>query len=105
MSVIKNLFDRSKVYASSVKEDLQRVVNYDSDGVEYVTYEPVDYKKIIDSHGSVSDWSLDTLLKAGIDPAFPIHTGLSTRLDGVSVINELSAQADSILSSETPKAE
>lgn len=105
MSVLKNLFDRSKVYVSSVKEDLQRTVNYDSDGAEYITYEPVDYKKIIDSNGSISDWSLQSLIKAGIDPAFPVHTGLNTRLEGASIVNELSAQADAILSSETPKTE
>lgn len=101
MSVLTNLFDHSKVYESSVKEDLQRVVNYDSEGNEHVVYEPIDYKKIVESNGSALDWSISTLLKAGINPNFPIHTGLNTRLDGIGVIQDASAIADSILSETT----
>lgn len=102
MSVLSAYFDSSLNQASPVQKDFNRVVNYDENGNEYITWEEVDYPSIQAANGLVSDWSLDSLLKAGIDPGFPIHTGSPTRLEGIGVINNAAAIADEILS-ESPK--
>ena len=47
----------------------------------------------------VTDWSLDSLIKAGVDPSFPIHTGSPTRIEGVATVSEFASQADAILGS------
>lgn len=88
----------SDSHFSPLQKDFNRVVNYDENGNEYLTWEEVDYPSIQASHGFVSDWSLDSLLKAGIDPGFPIHTGLNTRLEGIGVVNNAVSIADEILS-------
>lgn len=62
-------------------KDYERVEKIDEDGNLYVTYVEVDYDKIRQANGSVKDWSLDALLKAGIDPGFGIHTSNTTRLE------------------------
>lgn len=85
---------------SPVLEDVSRIVQYDEDGNELVSYLPIDYPKIQASFGSVLDWSLDALLKAGINPNFPIHTGLNTRLEGVDVVAQYAAFAEDVLNSE-----
>lgn len=82
---------------SPVQDDYNRVVNYDEDGNEYITYEKVDYPTLQESLGSWMDWSLTNLLKAGIDPAFPIHTGLNTRLEGVDFVQEADKWVDELL--------
>jgi len=81
---------------SPVQVDYERVVNYDEDGNELISYEEIDYPKIQASLGSWSNWSLEALVKAGIDPAFPIHTGNPTRLEGLDAINDFTAVADEI---------
>lgn len=98
MDVLKKLFDKSVNQASPVQPDYTRVVRFDEDGNEIVSYEKTDYPSIQASHGFVTDWSLDALLKAGINPNFGIHTGLTTRIEGVGVVVEASAVADKILS-------
>lgn len=97
MSVLSAHFDKSVNQCSPVQPDFNRVVNYDKNGNEIITYEEVDYPSIQDSLGTVHEWSLNALLRAGINPNFPIHTGNSTRLDGIDVVNQASAIADSIL--------
>lgn len=98
MSVLKAYFNDTVNQCSPSRGDVQRVVNYDEDGNEYITYEPIDYPALLASRGSVSDWSLDSLLKAGIDPKFGVHTGLNTRLEGVSIVDSFAAAADTMLS-------
>lgn len=98
MSVISAYFDANVNQCSPLTEDLQRVVKYDEDGNEYVTYEPIDYAALQKSLGLVTNWSLDSLLKAGIDPSFPIHTGYNTRLEGIGDIEAMATAADAILS-------
>ena len=49
---------------SPVQPDYVRVVNYDEDGEEFITFEPVDYPELQRSLGSVEDWSLNALLQA-----------------------------------------
>lgn len=97
MSALKKYFDRSVNQSSPVKGDVRRVVKYDEEGNEFVTYEPVDYPTLQAEIGSVAMWSLNSLLAAGINPDFPIHTGNPTRLEGIGVIEQASAIADSLL--------
>ncbi len=102
MSVFSSQFDSSLSQCSPVQKDFERVVNYDENGNEFITWKEVDYPSFQASNGLVSDWSLDSLIKAGIDPGFPIHTGNPTRLDGIGVLNEAASIADEILS-DSPK--
>lgn len=105
MSVLKHYFDKSVNQASPVQPDYDRVVNYDEDGNEFITYVEVDYPKIQESHGLVGDWSLDALLKAGINPNFSIHTGNPTRLEGIGTIQDAEAYVDSLLVDDLPEGE
>lgn len=102
MSVLKKYFNHRVKLSSPVQKDYNRVVNYDENGNEFVSYEEVDYSTLVHSQGKVTDWSLNALLSAGINPNFPIHTGLNTRLEGLDVVNQASAFVDSLLS-ETPE--
>lgn len=97
MSVLSRYFSKNINQASPVQIDYERVVNYDKDGNEFVTWVEVDYPTLQASHGVVGDWSLDSLLKAGINPNFPISTGSPTRLEGVGVVNDAAAIAESII--------
>lgn len=85
---------------SPVQPDFKRVVNIDDEGNEFITYEEIDYPKYQKSLGSVADWSLESLLKAGIDPGFPIHTGYNTRLEGVDDVNSMIDEIDAMLKDE-----
>lgn len=97
MSHLKSVFDYDCNQFSPVQEDLARIVNYDEDGNEFITWEPIDYDKIRVSNGSLKDWNLDALLKAGINPNFPIKTGLNSRLEGIEQVQKAAAVADEIL--------
>lgn len=101
--MVKHFNDKLCV-CSPLQKDYARKVNYDEDGVEYIVYEEVDYPALLRSNGFVGDWNLNNLLKAGINPDFPIHTGLNTRIEGVAVIQDAAATLDSILADES-KAE
>lgn len=103
MSVLKKYFDKFVNQSSLVVDDFARKVNYDEDRNEFVTYEKVDYKKIQESNGTVELWSLDALLKAGINPSFPVHTGLNTRLEGIGVINDASVAFDKVFADDSNK--
>lgn len=97
MSVLEKLFDKNVNQCSPVQPDYERLVNYDEEGNEFVSYVEVDYPTLQASHGVVADWSLNALLKAGINPNFPIHTGNPTRLEGVGVVNDAAAMAEAII--------
>lgn len=100
MSVLSKYFSKKVDQCSPVQNDLARKVNYDEDGQEFISYESVDYPKFQASLGTVDDWSLNALLKAGINPAFPISTGLNTRLEGIDVLEDYKALAESLLVDE-----
>ena len=89
--------------SSPIQKDYNRVVNYDDEGNEFITWEEVDYSKIVKSLGSVADWSLNALLKAGINPNFSISTGNPTRLEGLGVIDDAQAYVDALFAEETNK--
>ena len=105
MSALKRLFNSKVNQSSPVRDDYVRKVNYDENGVEFITYEKFDYPTFQRSLGSVADWNLDALLKAGIDPAFPIHTGVPTRLEGLNSIDDFLAVADQIAADENGENE
>lgn len=103
--MVTKYFDKSVPKSSPIQKDYNRIVNYDEDGNELITYEEVDYPSIQESNGSVEVWSLNALLKAGVNPNFPIHTGNNTRLEGLNALNQAVAIADSILAEETKSEE
>ena len=82
--------------SSPVQKDLVRKVKVDEKGNEYPVWEEVDYKKFQQSLGTISDWNLNNLLKAGVNPDFPIHTGFNTRLEGVGVIEGITSELDAM---------
>lgn len=97
MNVLKVYFDKSIEQRSPVQIDYNRIVKYDEKGNEIITYQEVDYPSFQKSLGKAFNWKLEELLKAGINPDFPISTGLSTRLEGVNVVADFASQAESIL--------
>lgn len=98
MSVLRAYFNEKVEQCSPVQYDLERVVKRDEDGNEFVTYSQVDYPKLVKSNGTVDMWSLENLLKAGIDPRFGIHTGYGTRIEGVGEIEKASSFAEKLVS-------
>lgn len=89
----KVVYDKDFNSCSRVCPDYERVVNIDEDGIERISFELVDYKKIQQSNGSFLLWSLESLMKAGINPDFGIKTGFNTRLDG---FGQMSSAVDRI---------
>ena len=98
--VLDKYFSAGIDQSSPVQDDFIRKVNYDEDGNEFITFEKVDYSKLIASNGSVLDWSLNSLLKAGINPNFSIHTGNPTRLEGIGVVDDAQAYVDALFAEE-----
>ena len=96
-NALTRLFDYELKQASPVRDDLVQVEKRDEDGNVFTVYEKFDYPKHQASLGSVSDWSLNSLLRAGVNPNFSIHTGLPTRIEGASVVASAAAQVESIL--------
>lgn len=103
--MLKKYVDDGIDHSSPVQKDYNRVVNYDEDGNEFITWEEVDYSKLIRSLGSVEDWSLNALLAAGVNPNFGISTGNPTRLEGLGVIDDASAYVDALLAETENKDE
>lgn len=104
-NVLTRLFNYELNQASPVQDDFVQVEKRDEDGNVFTVYEKFDYPKHQASLGTVTDWSLNSLLKAGINPDFNIHTGFNTRLEGVGSVAEMAAVADSILAENDKNAE
>jgi len=96
MSVLKKYFNK-KSYVSPVMDDYDRKSLIDEKGNEYVVYEKVDYPALLKTRGTVDLWSLNALLQAGVNPNFPIRTGLNTRLEGIGVIKDAEDMLDVLL--------
>lgn len=88
---------------SRVCPDFDRVVNVDENGDEHVVYQQVDYQKIQSSLGSFLQWSLKSLMSAGIDPNFGIKTGFNTRLDGFGSVESAIQRVTAIVEEENNK--
>lgn len=97
ISILDLQYDKNCDVKSPVQDDYVRVVEHDEKGNEYITWKLFDSAAYQKSLGTVDNWSLTELLKAGIDPSFSIHTGYNTRLEGLSDIDAMAAVADSIL--------
>lgn len=96
--VLEALYDTSIDCYSPVFGDFERVVSYDEQKQEVVTFVPVDYSKLNAQLGEVDFWKLDNLLKAGINPAFPVHTSQSvSRLEGVDVIQSAAESVENLI--------
>lgn len=98
MSVLKTYFNKKVNQCSPIQVDYQRIVKFDEDKNELISFEKVDYPALVKSNGTAEIWSLNNLLKAGINPNFPIKTGLNTRIEGAVEVEKASAVADQILS-------
>lgn len=109
VDVVDYLFNEEIDQNSPVFGDVERKVSYDEDGKEIVTYEKVDYPALVKSNGKVDDWKLNNLLKAGIDPAFSIHTAnYNSRLEGIDDVKQIEADVNALFAeaeAETPKTE
>lgn len=92
MSTLKSQFDYGLNQNSPVVDEFSRTVHYDEDGKEVVSYEKTDLPAITKSHGVASDWSLNKLLKAGVNPNFGIHTSSPTRLENASEVEQASSE-------------
>ena len=95
MSVLSAYFDPKVDQRSPVGDDFIRTIKYDDDGNEIIAFEKVDYRSLIESNGSCENWSLKSLLKAGVDPSFPIHTGYNTGMERESVIENAASAIES----------
>lgn len=104
MNALATLFDSGVNQCSPVQRDLRRKVDYDENGNEVVSFVEVDYPSFQASLGRIDDWSLESLLKAGVSPQFPIHTYFSTRLEAEQCINGLISQLDQLFPEERPEA-
>ena len=96
-NVLEMYFDDTVNQLSPVEIDYVRKVEHDEKSGEYIVYEPFDYADYQKSLGPVQNWSLEALLRAGIDPSFAIHTGNPTRLEGISTIEGAAAIADELV--------
>lgn len=99
-SVLRNNFTPGENFASPVVECFEQKIDYDKDLNPVISYCKVDAQKIIDSNGKDSDWSLSVLLKAGINPSFPIHTSMNSRLECVGILGDITSQVDKFFESQ-----
>lgn len=98
MSVLKSQFDCKLSQDSPYVPDYRRVSNFDKDGVEVVTYVEKDFPSIVKSHGKADDWSLSSMIQAGIDPSsLRVNTSASTRLDSFNDISAWNQAIDNAL--------
>lgn len=64
------------------------------DGVEVISYTPVVYPQF----PSADEFSLEAMMKAGVSPeSLKINTQNIERLDGVDMLSQFAAEAESIL--------
>ncbi|QCS36012.1 hypothetical protein [Capybara microvirus Cap1_SP_87] len=84
MKVTKLLYLENPRYASPIIPDQVMEKEYTEDGnVVQVWKVKSNYEDLIELHGDANNWSIDALMKAGIDPASTsINTGKNSRLDG-----------------------
>lgn len=99
------VFDKKAVCQSPVCDDYERVVEVDETGDEHIAFKKVDYRKIQESLGSCENWSLRSLVAAGIDPDFGTRTGFGTGLQAASAIGAAAAAITGVLESESKNDE
>ena len=99
MSALKAYFNYSLNQSSPIQKGYERVVNYDELGNEFITWKEIDYPSIQAELGTIDQWSLSSLMSAGINPDFPIHTAAPTRLDGFDTAMDAVDKINSVLDS------
>lgn len=105
MSVLTKLFNREVDCCSPHKDCYEQKIDYDKDLNPIISYCKVDSSKIIEANGKASDWSLSVLLKAGINPSFPIHTSMNSRLEGIGILNGIVDDVDKFFAENTESVE
>lgn len=99
-SVLQKFFNVSVSHFSPVIPEVIRKVEFDEAGVELVHFVPLDSWAVIKSNGNVSDWSLDNLIKSGVNPrSMSVITSSPSRFENVGVVQKLSADVESVLDS------
>lgn len=104
-NVLLKYFDPFVNQASPLVTDYVRVVHHDEKGGEYVTYEKFDSASYQKELGSVENWSLDSLMKAGIDPRFGIHTTSPSRMECAASMNEFVEKSEILFNEINEKSE
>lgn len=97
MSVLSKNFDYKSNQCSPTRVDYFPYKEVDEKGKEYTSYKEVDYSEVVKSHGTMEMWSLEALVKAGIDPNFGIRTGFATGLEAESAIQSAIGVIDSAI--------
>lgn len=97
-SVLSKYFNVGRSQSSPIIPEYQRVSNIDEKGIEYVSYVPFDLTTVTRGNGSVNDWKLNNLIRAGINPAqFNIHTGNVSRIEGIGDLTSIMGDLDAFL--------
>lgn len=101
-SVLQKFFNESVSHFSPVIPEYVRQVEKDETGDEYVHFVPLDSVSVIQANGSALDYSLNTLIKSGVNPlSMNVVTSSPSRLENVPVVQKLGSDVDSLLN--TPK--
>lgn len=90
--VQKTHYDYGLDGSSPTCGDVERIVKKDEKGNDTVAFVGVNYKELQKSRPTVEFYDLESMLKAGVDPKTPIHTGLNSRIEGAAVVNEMAEQ-------------
>ena len=98
---INNHVDKSVDVFSPPCGDVERIVKHDEQGNEIIEFVGVNYKMLESTRGSVFDYQLDKLLAAGVDPAFPVHTGFNSRIEGAGAIQQMNLEIEQIFNTES----
>lgn len=98
--VLKKYFDPKVNQFSPNCEDFVRVVKHDEKNGEHVVYEKFDSAEYQQSLGPVSNWSITSLMKAGISPDFPVSTGYNSRIEGINTVFKADEYSEKLISSE-----
>lgn len=94
-SVLNALFNPAINQNSPVVPCIERVSKFDENGKEVVSFEDQDlFSSVVLSHGKFSDWSINSLMKAGISPDFPIRTGPVSRVESAKDIESISSAVE-----------
>lgn len=101
MSTKTTQFDYGLNQYSPIVDEHSRIVEFDDDGKEVVSYKKTDLPAITKSLGTAGDWSLNKLLKAGINPDFGIHTSSPSRLENASEVAQASEELLSAIENDS----
>lgn len=86
--------------ASPLFEGLERIVNYDQDGNEVISFAVSNVKL---NFGKVVNFSLDSMIKAGINPdSMRVNTSSVSRVDSLDKFDELSQIAEKVFNDINP---